>query len=73
MFSFYEQGNSEMSTNAYLIQLSGVGIDALTIDNAWNEAKLFKKDSNAQQLHSQNIECLDLDGANQAAEIIMDS
>jgi len=73
VFSFYEQGNSEMSTNAYLIQSSGVGIDALTIDNAWNEAKLFKKDSNAQQLHSQNIECLDLDGANQAAEIIMDS
>jgi hypothetical protein len=73
VFPFYEYSNKEMRLNALKVQSYGVGEDSTTIDNAMHQAELFAVDRKAQENHLKKIQAIDMDGAQQAADIILHS
>ena len=54
-------------------QTIGIGEDAKTLDNVWLEAELFFNDKELQELHLKKSQKVDIDGVQQASEIILSS
>ncbi len=71
IFSFYESDNNEMKLNASRVQLYKVGEDASTIDSAWHQAELFVVDKKSQLEHFKTVKNININGAQQAAHIIL--
>jgi hypothetical protein len=73
VFPFFERDNKEMKLNAVRIQLYGIGENTHTIDNAWYQAELFMSNKKNQAKHFKQSQRIDIDGAQQAADIILKS
>jgi hypothetical protein len=71
VFSFYEQGNNEMSLNALRLAASGVGEDCRDIVRAWNDMTTWIASESNWHNHEKEIMALDLAGASQAAEQLL--
>jgi hypothetical protein len=71
VFSFYEKGNYEMSTNAARASAAGVGVDCKTALKAWEAAIGFAASPAARQAHNTAAMKLDRNGASQAAKLIL--
>jgi hypothetical protein len=73
IFPFYECDNKEMEFNALRIHSCGVGENTLSINDAWSQAELFRINNESQIEHYKKVHNLDMDGAKQAANIILSS
>jgi hypothetical protein len=73
VFTFYEPGNDEMSTNAARAAAAGVGEDCNTALQAWQAALGFAANPLARQAHYVSAMALGRDGACQAAALILQS
>ena len=62
-----------MRLNAVRIQLYGIGENTHTIDNAWYQAELFMSNKKNQAKHFKKSQRIDIDGPQQAADIILKS
>jgi len=71
VFSFYEPGNAEMSTNAARVAAAGVGEDCKTALRAWRAAVGFAASPTARQAHYDAAMALNRDGAIQSATLIL--
>ncbi len=71
VFPFYEYGNKEMRLNALKLQSYGVGENTYTIDEAWVQAEQFLTDKESQIEHFRKVHEINIDGAQQAANIIL--
>lgn len=71
-FAFHEAGNSEMSHNAAMLKLEGLGSDCRDIETAFNQAIVYacdRKNVLDFQLLAKNV---NFNGAAQAAKIIVE-
>jgi hypothetical protein len=73
IFPFYERNNKEMELNALRVHSFGVGENTLLINDAWSQAELFRINNESQVEHYKKVQNLDMDGAKQAANIILSS
>lgn len=72
-FMFYEAENMEMRENAAKISQPGLGVDCGSASRAWQEANKYFQNQEAQATFRKNLTTLDLDGAAQAAQLIVHS
>ena len=73
VFLYYESENLEMKENAKLIDKAGLGIDSISIRDAWNNALSFMSDMVSQQQFKKNVSLLNINGAREAAKILVSS
>ena len=73
IFPFYEYENKEMEFNASRIHSFGFADNTSLINDAWNKAELYRINKHLQKEHFKSLKNLDFEGAEQAANIILNS
>jgi len=73
LFSFYEQDSLEMKFNASRIKSYDIGENFCSIGDAWDKAELFLDDDKSQENHFKKIKKINMNGAQEAADIILRS
>jgi len=73
VFLYYEPDNLEMIENSNLIENSGLGINSVEIDNAWNDAIDYVESSGLQYEFRRKSRTLNINGAQEAADILASS
>jgi hypothetical protein len=71
IFTFFEKGNLEMQVNSKIIDDAGVGCGGFEIKDAWLNACNYCKSGNMQINHEKNINKLDFDGVEKAAQLLL--
>jgi hypothetical protein len=71
IFSYYETGNKEMSSNSSRIFHYGVGFDCVNIENAWKKACNYFNNSQEYEKHTRNIDKLIFEAEKQAIDIVL--
>lgn len=69
-FMFYEAENLEMRENASRVSRQGLGLDCVHAQEAWLQAVIYSRNSEANNIFRSRLRQLDLEGANQAAGLI---
>ena len=72
IFSFYETGCFEMRENAQKITDAGYGFNASSIEAAWESAITYATNHNAQKRYFHRLKELNLGGAEEAANILLE-
>ena len=73
VFLYYEPDNLEMKENSYLVESSGLGVNSVEIDNAWSDVVDYINNLELQYEFMRNSETLNINGAQEAADILASS
>ena len=71
VFAFYEKGNFEMGNNALALEENGLAMDCKGIETAWEQAKIYYRNSSSQSQIREATDKINKNGAVEAASLIL--
>jgi hypothetical protein len=73
VFLYYESDNLEMKENSVSVEASGLGVNSVEIENAWDDAIDYVDNLELQHKFNYRLGILNISGAKEAANILASS